>query len=30
VFLYCLEDAFSCMLIYVYFKNHNPEILWAY
>jgi hypothetical protein len=27
VFLYCLEDAFSCMLIYVYFKNHNPEIL---
>ncbi len=27
VMLYCLEDAFSSILIYVYFKNHEPEMM---
>ncbi len=27
VMLYCLEDAFSSLLIYVYFKNHEPEMM---
>ncbi len=26
VLLYCLEDAFSSLLIYVIFSNHHPEI----
>jgi hypothetical protein len=27
VLQYCLEDAFSSMLIYIYFQNHEPEII---
>ena len=27
IMIYCLEDAFSSILIYVYFKNHEPEMM---
>ena len=26
VILYCLEDAFASLLIYIYFSNHEPAL----